>query len=185
MKLSIAHCIPFLPVLGVLLSSCGQDAGPTTAPGEGSASAYRGSKSPAKNRAIGERFVGIWDCTHMAAGLAEIDALFAADFVDNNPIIGPTREDYKGELRLFCSAFPDLVATAQQIITDGDLVVVRWTARATYAGGLSFLGINDAVAVGRTVTLKGIDILRIERGLIAERWGEFDAFGMIAQLNAT
>jgi predicted ester cyclase len=59
---------------------------------------------------------------------------------------------------------------------------VRWTATGTYAGGLGFVGVNDALAVGRTVTLKGIDILRIERGKIAERWGQFDGLGMVRQL---
>ena len=172
-------------ILGVLLSSCAQDDGSGTGPGAQAPSAYRGSKSPAQNRKIGERFAAIWDCAHVAAGMAEIDALYAPDFVNHDPITGPTRADYKGELALFCQAFPNLLATAQLIVTDDDLVVVRWTARATYAGGLGFLGVNDAAAVGRTITLKGIDVLRIERGVIVERWGEFDTFGMIAQLNAT
>ena len=143
-----------------------------------------GRQSRAEGRAIGARFGAVWNCTRRAAGLAEIDELFASDFVNHDPVTGPTREDYKRELALYCQAFPDLVATPQHVIADGDLVMVRWTARGTYAGGLGSLGIDDGIATGRAVTLKGIDVLRIERGAIAERWGEFDAIGMIGQLNA-
>jgi predicted ester cyclase len=110
--------------------------------------------------------------------------VFAEKFINREPLIGPTREDYKRELRTFAGAFPNLFAVAQAIIAEsgGDRVVVRWTASGTYAGGLSFVGIDDTLAVGRTVTLRGIDILRIERGKIAERWGQFDGLGMVRQL---
>jgi predicted ester cyclase len=37
-------------------------------------------------------------------------------------------------------------------------------------------------ATGKKVSLKGMDILRVEDGKIVERWGEFDALGMLAQL---
>jgi predicted ester cyclase len=35
---------------------------------------------------------------------------------------------------------------------------------------------------GREVELKGVDILRIVEEKITERWGEFDALGMLSQL---
>jgi predicted ester cyclase len=149
-----------------------------------SSSTDAGSRPQRQNARIGERFVAIWDCAAIDVGLAAVDVMFAEKFVNREPLVGPTREDYKSELRMFGAAFPNLLAVAQAIIAEGsgNRVVVRWTATGTYAGGLGFVGVNDALAVGRTVTLKGIDILRIERGKIAERWGQFDGLGMVRQL---
>jgi hypothetical protein len=137
-------------------------------------------------RAMARKFVQVWDCTRMRAGLALIDAHFADDFVDHNYLIGPTREDYKVELRTFCAIFPDLVAVPEliQARAGSDLVDLTWTARATYAGGLAAYGVNDATAVGRTITLQGSDLIRVAKGKIVERWGVFDFAGMLAQLTS-
>ncbi len=82
-------------------------------------------------------------------------------------------------LDAFKSAFPDLRVRNEDIIEDEqqNKVVVRWTAQGTHTGTLM-----QIPATNKRVSLKGIDILRVENGKIAERWGEFDAVGMLAQL---
>ncbi len=75
------------------------------------------------------------------------------------------------------SAFPDLRVKNEDVIVEEDKVAVRWTARGTHNGQLM-----NIPPTGKQVTLKGIDILRIDNGRIAERWGEFDALGMLSQL---
>ena len=65
----------------------------------------------------------------------------------------------------------------EDIIVEENKVVARWTARGTHAGALM-----NIPPTGKQVTLKGIDILRNEDGKIVERWGEFDALGMLQQL---
>jgi predicted ester cyclase len=77
----------------------------------------------------------------------------------------------------FRAAFPDLHVKNEDVIVEGDKVVARWTARGTHNGMLM-----NILPTGRQATLKGIDILRIEGGKIVERWGEFDALGMLHQL---
>ena len=52
----------------------------------------RSLEAPVGSRAIGERFVAIWDCACQAAGLAAIDALFSPAFFNHDPIPGPSRE---------------------------------------------------------------------------------------------
>src|SRR5207248_9069030 len=125
-------------------------------------SAYTGSRPQSQNARLGERFIAIWDCGAIDAGLAAVDVVFAEKFINREPLIGPTREDYKSELRTFAAAFPNLLAVAQAIIaaSGGDRVLVRWTASGTYAGGLAFVGLDDGLPVGRTLQLRGTDTLR-------------------------
>ena len=56
-------------------------------------------------------------------------------------------------------------------------MAVRWAARGTHRG--PYLG---AAPTGRTVSFKGIEIIRIEDGLIVERWGEWDGIDLLDQL---
>jgi steroid delta-isomerase-like uncharacterized protein len=106
--------------------------------------------------------------------------LFAENLVDHDPAgqgLAPGREGMKQALRSFRSAFPDLETSFEHLIAEGDKVVLRWKARGTHEGEL--LGIPPT---GKQVTLKGVDILRIEDGKIAERWAEYDNLGLMQQL---
>ncbi len=109
--------------------------------------------------------------------------LLSADFRDHDPVGGQLagREGYVNMVRAFRDAFPDLrVRNEDVIVADGGAkVILRWTAVGTHSGPLMGLP-----ATGRSVSLKGIDILRLRDGRVAERWGEFDALGMLEQLGA-
>jgi len=108
------------------------------------------------------------------------DELFSAEFVDHNPAapgLPPGPEGQRQVLAAYRSAFPDLAVTTEEIIGEGDRVVLRWSARATHQGEL--LGIPPT---GKQVTLSGIDILRIEDGKIAERWAEDSSLRLLQQL---
>jgi predicted ester cyclase len=63
------------------------------------------------------------------------------------------------------------------MIAEGDLVVTRVTARGTHTG--VWQGIEPT---GSDIQLHGINIDRIEAGLIAEHWGEADTVGMLYQM---
>jgi hypothetical protein len=67
---------------------------------------------------------------------------------------------------------------ADDVITSGDRVVVRWTLRGVHVG--PFL---DVAPTGRRVELTGIDIFRLVDGRIAELWQAYDRFGVIALLD--
>jgi predicted ester cyclase len=75
------------------------------------------------------------------------------------------------------AAFPDLTLSADDLLGDGDRVVLRWTAHDTHQAEL--MGMP---ATGRRVTMTGIDILRVVDGRIVERWGEFNGVEMLQQL---
>ena len=80
--------------------------------------------------------------------------------------------------RLF-SAFPDMVATLEQLVAEGEFVATRYTAHGTHKG--DFYGV---AATGRPVMLRVIGVLRLARGKIAEGWFEFDTGEIYAQLRA-
>lgn len=77
----------------------------------------------------------------------------------------------------FLSAFPDLVYTFDQFIAADDFVVERYTATGTQRGQL-----GDIPASGRVATWTGMNIFRIECGLIAEVWAQVDAVTRTQQL---
>ena len=111
-----------------------------------------------------------------------IDELFAPDVVDHSPLPGqaPGRDGQRQVIELFRSAFPDLSVTTDDVISSGSSAAVRWSATGTHRGEV--LGVGPT---GRQVTLQGIDIVRVHAGRITERWGEFDALGLLSQLGAT
>src|SRR5438105_3694464 len=79
----------------------------------------------------------------------------------------------------FRAPFPDLRATIEDLIAEGDKVVCRWTAQATHEG--EFAGVP---ATHKPVTFSGIEIVRIADGRIAEGWDEVDLLGLLQQLEA-
>jgi predicted ester cyclase len=78
--------------------------------------------------------------------------------------------------RLFL-AFPDMVATVDQMVAEGEYVAMRYTARGTHQG--DFYGVAPS---GRTVVLRVIGILRVVGSQITEGWFEFDTGEIYAQL---
>ena len=78
------------------------------------------------------------------------------------------------------TGFPDVQHAIDAVITQGDLVVVRYTAAGTHAG--EFQGYAPT---GKSVTWTGINIYRLECGRIAAIWSEVDSLGRVAQLAST
>jgi steroid delta-isomerase-like uncharacterized protein len=67
--------------------------------------------------------------------------------------------------------------TIQDIIAEGDKVVVRWTNSGKMVG--EFLGMP---ANGKTFTIPGIDIYRVQGDKLAEHWHVIDALGQMMQI---
>jgi steroid delta-isomerase-like uncharacterized protein len=77
----------------------------------------------------------------------------------------------------FFEAFPDSAWSIEDIIAEGDKVVVRFVYRETQEG--EFLGVP---ATGNKVEMGGIIIHRIENGRIIEDRDESDMLGFMTQL---
>ena len=67
--------------------------------------------------------------------------------------------------------------TIEDVIAEGDRIVVRWTNSGTNVG--EFLGIPPTQP---SFTIAGIDIYRAEDGKLAEHWHVVDVYGQMVQL---
>ena len=74
-------------------------------------------------------------------------------------------------------AFPDLQFTTEDQLTDGDRVATRWRATGTHTGPL-----GPVPPTGRSITVDGLIIDRLEGGMVAERWEQWDQPAMLQQL---
>lgn len=110
--------------------------------------------------------------------LAVFDELLTPDIVFHNAsttIQG--LEAYKQFLSMYITAFPDLHFTIEDMIAEGDFVVVRQTTRGTHQGNL--MGIPPT---GKQVSGTGIFITHIVNGKAVEQWINGDDLGLLQQL---
>jgi steroid delta-isomerase-like uncharacterized protein len=108
-----------------------------------------------------------------------LEEVYAADIVWHEPdqdVQG--LEEAKQFYSMYLSAFPDLHATVEEVIAEGDKAVTRWTIRGTHQGEIEEFG----PPTGKQVELEGITIHRIEDGKIVEEWERYDNLGLLQQL---
>ena len=109
-----------------------------------------------------------------------IDELALADYVEHDPL--PGQRDGLAGLKDRASILIDGLAstyTVQDLIAEGDRVVVRWTNAGVHSN--EFLGLPPT---NRPFNFAGIDIYRIEHGRMAEHWHVVDQLTMLQQLGA-
>jgi predicted ester cyclase len=114
-----------------------------------------------------------------AAALAVIDELYATDTIQHSSTGEDIRgiKNYKQHVSEFCSAFPDLHFTIDDMVAEGDKVAVRLTGTGTNKG--AFRGIPPT---NKKVTVWEIQIDRIVGGKFVEGWSRYDTLGLMQQL---
>ena len=75
------------------------------------------------------------------------------------------------------AAFENLNVTVEDMLAEEDRVAARFTARGIHKG--PFMGLPPT---GKPIVMTGIEIFRLERGRIAELWGEANLIGLMQQL---
>jgi steroid delta-isomerase-like uncharacterized protein len=134
--------------------------------------------STPENKAIIRRF---FEEGLSTGDMALLDEIVAQDFTLHGapPGLPSGREDFKLLVGMFRSAFPDYRDSIEDLVAEGDKVVVRWTFRGTHTG--DFQGIP---ATGKHVKTTGISIFRVHDGKIKDDWTIIDMVGLLQQLGA-
>jgi steroid delta-isomerase-like uncharacterized protein len=131
-----------------------------------------------ENRAIVRRFWGVWE----EGKLGLVDELVAPDYVNHSPGMpgqpeGP--EGVKAVIRMFRAGMPDLRVIIEDMIAEGDKVVIRYRIEGTHEGEL--FGVPPT---GRRVSIESITVERVSGGKIREHWRVTDTLDMMQQLGA-
>jgi steroid delta-isomerase-like uncharacterized protein len=126
-----------------------------------------------ENKALARRS---WESVENPDTLGEV---YAPDVVWHNPegdIQGI--EEAKQFVAMFETAFPDISATVEDVVAEGDKVVSRVTIRGTHQGEVEEFG----PPTGRRVEVQSLSLHRIEDGKIVEEWNSWDNLSLLQQL---
>lgn len=133
-----------------------------------------------KNEALTERFHGD---LFQKGELVVADEILSPDFVIHAPGYPPewTRGPKGTKLlaQAIIAGFPDRKFVNEDVLAVRDQVMIRWSMTGTHGGEL--FGVP---ATGRSVSVTGFDLFRIEKGRIVELWQNWDQLGMMQQIGA-
>ena len=107
-----------------------------------------------------------------------LDELAVADYEEHDPLPGQGtgRDGLRDRVTMLVGTLAPQF-TMEDVIAEGDRVVVRWTNSGIHRGES-----RGFPATGRTVSIAGIDIHRLEGGKMAEHWHVVDMLSMLVQL---
>jgi steroid delta-isomerase-like uncharacterized protein len=111
-----------------------------------------------------------------------IDELVHPEFTNHDPTPVASRdpESMKQFIHIFTQAFPDHHHAIEDLIAEGDKVVMRCTLTATHQG--LFPGFLEMPPTGKSICQRQIHILRVQDGKVAEHRVIRDDLTMMQQL---
>ena len=80
----------------------------------------------------------------------------------------------------FRSGIPDMALHIEDVVAEGEKVLVRLRAKGTHSGDL--MGIP---ATGRPIDIDVLDLLQFRDGLLVEQWALIDSLGLLRQIGVT
>lgn len=106
-----------------------------------------------------------------------LNQLVSVDYQGPDGDRGPSA--FRANIAGLRAAFPDIRFTIEDLIAEGDRVVVRWKWEATHDG--PFRGIPPT---HKRATNTGIAIYQLRDGRIIRNWLEADRLGVLQQIGA-
>jgi steroid delta-isomerase-like uncharacterized protein len=136
--------------------------------------------STEENKAIVRRFYEeVWGKRNLAVADELLDAKVVLHTPRQTEANIVDREGYKQIVTYVYTAFPDLQATVEEMIAEGDKVVVRWAWQGTHQG--EWQGIAPT---GKPIRNEGITIFRLTNGRIVDDRFQGNGLGLMQQLGA-
>jgi predicted ester cyclase len=124
-----------------------------------------------QNRAVARRFVE----ELLGKGNYQLfDELTVENYVDHNLPPGITPQQGIGAFR---AGFPDARFKVEDIVAEGEKVVVRYAINGTHTA--DFLGIPPT---GKMIYMTGMSMYRVVDGKLTDGWVQYDQLGLMQQL---
>ena len=107
-----------------------------------------------------------------------VDDVVAVNCVDHDPMPGQPqgREGQRATCQMIVDGVSDR-SVEDDVLAVDDKVIENWTFTGTHTG--DFLGVP---ATGKRLSVRGMEIWRLDQGQIVERWGVIDVAGAMEQL---
>ena len=142
------------------------------------ATAESGSTSATENEALIHRVLDLINDRQLDAAFE----LYAEDYIYHGPGGAELRgrDEIRGLWVAFLTGYPDLHSTVDELIVQGDRIVMRWTIYGTHTG--DFFGVP---ASNNPLVLQITEIFRVENGQLAEAWDNWDRLSMAQQMGGT
>ncbi len=112
---------------------------------------------------VGRTYAEWWDAN---GNVESVDEMVRPDFIGHLDG-GKVRdiESLRHDIRTYQAGLGGLYEVVEDMVAEGDRVVVRYSLYGTHTG--DFYG---AAPTGKAVHVSGIEIFRIEDGMLAEFW---------------
>jgi steroid delta-isomerase-like uncharacterized protein len=96
---------------------------------------------------------------------------------NSTPDFGKGPEGEKKRVNLYRNAFHDFRLNIDDLYTEGETVVARWSCRGVHKGEL-----NGIAPTNKQFSITGVTIARFSNGKIVEGFVNWDALGLMRQL---
>jgi predicted ester cyclase len=118
----------------------------------------------------------------LARDAAWMEKHVAKAFVRHDPGLDFEVRGPQGVLQLhdvLMPAFPDMKLDLEDLVAEGEKVLVRLLIRATHTGPFGTMR-----ATGKPIRIPVLDLFQIREGVLIEHWAQLDNLGMLKQLGA-
>jgi len=130
-----------------------------------------------ENRRLAIRwFEEVWNARREGI-IDEVMTPSSIGHMEGKDVIGPV--EFKAQRAELLAAFPDFSVTVEATAADGDVVVVRWSARGTHLG--QGLGVQ---ATGTAVAFRGMTWIVVRAGRFIEGWDAWNQGALVESLRA-
>jgi predicted ester cyclase len=112
--------------------------------------------------------------------LDRLPEFFAAGFVSHHmpPGLPQGIDGVRAFFEIFLAGLSDIEVSVDELVAAGDRVAVATTTSGTHTGELF-----GVAPTGRRIAVAGVDIVRVENGLIVEHRGLTDTLGLLRALH--